>query len=87
MFNDIMDANVSVHPDIEKAAVEWVEYELNRIYGKKTSIYVPSLVGEAERMLTDRLGKKWKKNHKITIDIGKNGNEEREIKVKLKWWD
>ena len=86
MFDDIMDANVSVHPDIESAAVEWVEYELNRIYGEKTSLYVPSLIGEAERMLTDRLGKKWKKNHKITIDINRK-NGDKEIKVRLKWWD
>ncbi len=82
-----MDANVPVHPDIERGAVEWVEYELNRIYGKKTSLNVSSLQGEAERMLKDRLGNKWKKNHKIIVRVEINLPGLKDIKVDLKWWD
>jgi len=83
MFDDIINAKIPVHPEIEKGAIEWVEYELTRIYGKKIPIYVPSLVGEAERMLADRLGKRWRKDHGIEIKLEDSLNGGRNIKVKI----
>jgi hypothetical protein len=84
MFDDIIDAKIPVHSEIERRAVEWAEYELNRIYGNKYSLYVPSLQGEAVRMLTDRLGKNWRKYHKIdiTVSSGKDGYRY-DIKIKI----
>jgi len=85
MFNDILDSR-PIPKEIVKAAREWVEYELNRVYGKRNPIYVPSLQGEAERMLTYRLGKKWKMKHKVEIRVnGANGR--RDITVIIKDWD
>lgn len=84
MFDDIIDAKIPVHREIENAAVEWVEYELTRIYGKKNPIYVPSLIGEAERMLTDRLGKRWRFTHAIGIKVGLEPNgTNKNIKVEI----
>jgi len=82
MFNDILDSR-PIPKEIVNAAREWVEYELNRIYGKQTALYVPSLQGEAERMLTSRLGKKWKMNHKVEIRVSSGRN----ITVIIKDWD
>ena len=84
MFSDILDAR-PIPEDIVEAAREWAEYELNRIYGKKTSLYVPSLQGEAERMLKDRLGKEWKKYHKVEVSVS-SINGTRNIKVDIKEW-
>jgi len=71
MFNDILDSR-PIPRAIVEAAIEWVEYELNRIYSRKSTLYVPSLSNEAKRMLSDRLGYKWLNQHTINIiiDIG-----------------
>jgi hypothetical protein len=84
MFSDILNS-VLIHESTVKAAIEWVEYELNRIYGKK--VPVPSLDGEAERMLSDRLGKKWKMNHKVKVNINIIGNGKKYISVNIKKWN
>ena len=84
MFNDILDSK-PIPEDIVKAAKEWVEYELTRIYGKKIPLYIPSLQGEAERMLADRLGRNWKKYHKIGIRVSRDDGVTN-IKVDIKEW-
>jgi hypothetical protein len=87
MFNDILNKDITIHKSIVDAAIEWVEYELNRIYSSKTALNVSSLQGEAEKMLSDRLGTNWKKNHKVEIMINLLSPGKKDISVKIKKWE
>ena len=77
MFDDIMDAKIPIHPDIMEAAIEWVEYELERIIKKRASVHIGGVNNEAKEMLKERLGKFWWKEYEASIDVEaiKDGKE------------
>lgn len=82
MFDDIMDAKIPIHISKMEAAVEWAEYELQRMINKRQSLMIDGINNEMKDMLKDRLGKFWWREYEASIDVEsiKDGK-----KIKVIW--
>jgi len=69
MFDDIVSEFVPIHRDIFKAAIEWVEYVLQKRVDSRQSVDVGGLKNEMRELLSKRVSKFWWREYDASLDF------------------